>query len=693
MTSREYDSKSKNDFFEKNFTHPDQRTQTVEQVYIKAEPEIMDNVEQFNSSSNPMLSNNVIPELRKSSSITSLSSTTIMESRKSNSDHNKLFQDVDFLCPICLDIIKEAFVGRCGHSFFYLCIVSHLDKKNNCPTCGSHLTKEQIYPNFSLNKILEKSPTLIGSKEISTPTSPARKLKEKILKDNLSVEDIDTMDEDKETRKIECLNDDLATTQHEIDCFTQRQKSNSNEVQILEELNNNNSKIVSSSDDKESDSVDHTLQSIERYQTTKKRKHTDVDSSTKANATYLGSEPTLQNFEGTHDLRLQNKKQKMLKHIDDLEQYYFSSRLKTSNSHEGLSNFTTTLSAFTRYSKFRLINVLRYGNIFNTPSIVSTIEFDRDDEYFAIAGVTKKIKIFEFGKIERNGYGDAFRGHSSSSIRDSTSVPRKIMDSSLHYPIKEMYSNNKISCLSWNNYIKSHIASADYDGIVSLWDVITGNQVMTFDEHEKRAWSVDFGKMDPTKLVSGSDDAKVKIWSTTQKNSICTIKSEANVCCVKFNPEIPHHVAFGSADHHINYYDLRYNRQPVFIYKGHRKAVSYVKFMGRNELISASIDSTLKLWDIESQTCTRTYIGHINEKNFVGLSASSDWISCGSEDNCIYAYYKTLCRPVIKYKFGNINAVTGEETFDNDPSLFVSSVCWKKSLSTLLVANSQGTIK
>ncbi|CAG8513243.1 23529_t:CDS:2, partial [Gigaspora margarita] len=137
------------------------------------------------------------------------------------------------------------------------------------------------------------------------------------------------------------------------------------------------------------------------------------------------------------------------------------------------------------------------------------------------------------------------------------------------------------------------------------------------------------------------------------KFGVCTIKSPANVCCVKFNPEIPHHIAFGSADHHINYYDLWYNRQPVFIYKGHRKAVSYVKFMGRNELISA----------------------------------------CGSEDNCIYAYYKTLCRPVIKYKFGKINAVTGEETFDNDPSLFVSSVCWKKSPSTLLVANSQGTIK
>ncbi|CAG8660885.1 953_t:CDS:1, partial [Paraglomus occultum] len=35
----------------------------------------------------------------------------------------------------------------------------------------------------------------------------------------------------------------------------------------------------------------------------------------------------------------------------------------------------------------------------------------------------------------------------------------------------------------------------------------------------------------------------------------------------------------------------------------------------------------------------------------------------------------------------------GENTNDHDPSLFVSSVCWKKNTNTLLAANSQGTIK
>ncbi len=33
--------------------------------------------------------------------------------------------------------------------------------------------------------------------------------------------------------------------------------------------------------------------------------------------------------------------------------------------------------------------------------------------------------------------------------------------------------------------------------------------IMEYEEHEKRAWSVDFSRTDPTMLVSGSDDGKV----------------------------------------------------------------------------------------------------------------------------------------------------------------------------------------
>ena len=52
-------------------------------------------------------------------------------------------------------------------------------------------------------------------------------------------------------------------------------------------------------------------------------------------------------------------------------------------------------------------------------SFFNSIEFDRDSEFFAIAGVTKKIKIYEY-----------------SIVRDA------VVD--LHYPITEMICESKI---------------------------------------------------------------------------------------------------------------------------------------------------------------------------------------------------------------------------------------------------------
>ena len=45
--------------------------------------------------------------------------------------------------------------------------------------------------------------------------------------------------------------------------------------------------------------------------------------------------------------------------------------------------------------------------------------------------------------------------------------------------------------------------------------------------------------------------------------------------------------------------------------------------------IFRSTDSELKLWNVERGQVLRTYRGHTNEKNFVGLSVTGDFISCG----------------------------------------------------------------
>lgn len=58
-----------------------------------------------------------------------------------------------------------------------------------------------------------------------------------------------------------------------------------------------------------------------------------------------------------------------------------------------------------------------------------------------------------------------------------------------------------------------------------------------------------------------------------------------------------------------------------------------MRYLNGRELVSASTDSTLRLWDTKACTASRVFNGHNNEKNFVGMSVDNDFIACGSETN------------------------------------------------------------
>lgn len=214
-------------------------------------------------------------------------------------------------------------------------------------------------------------------------------------------------------------------------------------------------------------------------------------------------------------------------------------------------------------------------------------------------------------------------------------------------------------------------------------------------EHDKRCWSVHFNRADVRLLASGSDDARVKLWALNAERSVATLEAKFNVCCVRFNPASSCHLAFGSADHCVHYYDLRAPRSPLAVFRDHRKAVSYVKFLDARTLLSASTDSQLKLWRVGSPRCVRSFTGHANEKNFVGLATDGRYVACGSENNALYVYYAGLSRPLLSYRFEAARGLLEKERRDEEPSEFVSAVCWRAAPDrpVLLAANSQGTIK
>uniref|UniRef100_A0A8C2XYK6 RING-type domain-containing protein n=1 Tax=Capra hircus TaxID=9925 RepID=A0A8C2XYK6_CAPHI len=512
----------------------------------------------------------------------------------------------DFVCPICFDMIEEAYMTKCGHSFCYKCIHQSLEDNNRCPKCNYVVDNiDHLYPNFLEHKVENGHRWQIFQDLLGTD------------QDNL----------------------DLANVNLMLQLLVQKKKqleaeSHAAQLQILMEF----LKVARRNKREEMSglyspvSEDSTVPQFEAPSPS----HSSIIDSTEYSQPpgFSGSSQTKK--QPWYNSTLASRRKRLTAHFEDLEQCYFSTRMSRisddSRTASQLDEFQECLSKFTRYNSVRPLATLSYASdLYNGSSIVSSIEFDRDCDYFAIAGVTKKIKVYEYGTV----------------IQDAVDI---------HYPENEMTCNSKISCISWSSYHKNLLASSDYEGTVILWDGFTGQRSKVYQEHEKRCWSVDFNLMDPKLLASGSDDAKVKLWSTNLDNSVASIEAKANVCCVKFSPSSRYHLAFGCADHCVHYYDLRNTKQPIMVFKGHRKAVSYAKFVSGEEIVSASTDSQLKLWNVGKPYCLRSFKGHINEKNFVGLASNGDYIACGSENNSLYLYYKGLSKTLLTFKFDTVKS-------------------------------------
>lgn len=413
------------------------------------------------------------------------------------------------------------------------------------------------------------------------------------------------------------------------------------------------------------------------------------------------------------------KRDKLLNSFfSDIESLYFIENaegpfyLDTDRQHQNLECFKRDISRSVKYRGLDEIATLQYTDSDQISSIVSAVDLDCDERLIATAGVAKKIKIFDF----------------EQALSDS-----QALHTTIHYPVAEVTSENKISSLSWNPFFKSLLVSTDYEGLIHIWDIhannLRRNELVTFNEHEKRIWSVDFSKCAAGYFITGSDDCKVKLWRINCSKSDLTIESRSNVCCVQFHPFDANLIAFGAADHSINMYDLRKPKYPLIYFSGHRKAVSYIRFLSEHEMVSASTDSTLRFWDFSPEmdrhvstmnndlmdsfkptesllyqnfyspettilTEKRKFTGHVNERNFVGLVAlspnaatsvgsskarSHPWIACGSENNAIYIYDKFIETPILQCHF---NSFRPDET--RPP---ISAFPWSVGLNTARPSN------
>jgi E3 ubiquitin-protein ligase RFWD2 len=375
-------------------------------------------------------------------------------------------------------------------------------------------------------------------------------------------------------------------------------------------------------------------------------------------------------------------------------------------------------------------SVKSHNRNLTSTDVIGTIAFDRKNEVFATGGIARKIRVYSYETLTTGlaSLDDDDEDDEEEQYYRQRRVRKRTNDiDHARCCVHEVCTPAKLSSLQWHTERPNLIACGDYDGVVAEWDVERTCAVSERDENGgSRIWSIDYSNDFPDLIASASDDGTVRMWDRNSEQSVATLTppSYSSICCAEFGPASSSLIALASADTNVYLYDTRWLAVPLLTLSHHKRAASYVRFLNRTSLVSSSIDSSVKLWDISKprdsspRQPVKSFDSHYNVRNFTGLSVRSEGglLACGSETNQAFVYDSQMSTPAFTHSFdyklglglgahSNPNlglcgsAPNGSSSSHSveppEGSLIVSAVCWRPEPNdcTLVAANSDGVLR
>ncbi len=213
-----------------------------------------------------------------------------------------------------------------------------------------------------------------------------------------------------------------------------------------------------------------------------------------------------------------------------------------------------------------------------------------------------------------------------------------------------------------------HALSASHDRSLKLWFLRNGTLLNTLRGHSDAVRAVAIvpgGRY----AVSGSYDRTLIVWDLSRAEAIQTLEGHgAEVMVVAVSPDGLRAVS-GSHDRTLRVWDLspltgaggqdshRLSAKPVHTLRGHAAEISAVAITPDGQrAVSASLDYTLKIWDLVSGQPINTLAGHTNGVSSVAIgpggtlavSASHDrtvrvWdLDSGEEKDCLAGHASSV---------------------------------------------------
>ena len=182
------------------------------------------------------------------------------------------------------------------------------------------------------------------------------------------------------------------------------------------------------------------------------------------------------------------------------------------------------------------------------------------------------------------------------------------------------------------NHDGTKIVSGSSDNTIRVWNVDTGECILTLKGHTNRVLSVGFNH-DGTKIVSGSDDETIRVWDIDVLDKKQLIHNK-DVYAVTFNKDGTK-VASGSKDKTIKIWDVTTSKLDMIL-EGHKKWVKSIAYNhDGTKLASGSSDNNIIIWNTKTGKIEKILKMHTGPIKSVAFNADGTRLVSYSQDKLL----------------------------------------------------------
>ena len=227
------------------------------------------------------------------------------------------------------------------------------------------------------------------------------------------------------------------------------------------------------------------------------------------------------------------------------------------------------------------------------------------------------------------------------TIETSSNQQNKDKNTKYSLSLKKEISNDGI-ILSILELTDGRIASSSSDKKIKIWyvngkkeDIKIENDELGFEACLAEASTLENDEFNKS-LISGGNSGKIKCWNIFSGTRDYMIECNCSIitCMININN---HTIAVGTGEGPIIIVDLFKENNQKYLFS-HKKCVNSICYLkSKDRLFSCSKDMTIKIWDLDTLTCTNTLYRQHKSIIYGIIVCENDLISC-SNDGTINAY-------------------------------------------------------